>query len=64
MKDFKEKIKHLFLPICSIVMGVIILLTQKSNPDFIISKHEYLFAGLSLILIGLGLLFARLKRPL
>lgn len=61
MKSLKPKSKTLLLPIFSIVMGLIILMTQKDNPDFIISKHEYLFAGFSLIIIGLGLLFVRLK---
>ncbi len=61
MKSLLEKYKPLFLPIFSIVMGLVILLTQKNNPDFIISKDEYLFAGFSLIIIGLGLLFVRFK---
>ncbi len=62
MKDFKEKYKPLFLPLFSVVMGITILLTQQDNPDFIIRKDENLFAGICLILIGLGLLFSRLKK--
>ena len=62
MKVLKEKFRPLFLPIFAILMGIIILLTQKDTPDFIISKYENLFAGISLILIGLGLLFIRLKK--
>ena len=62
MKVLKERFRPLFLPIFAILMGIIILLTQKDNPDFIISKDENLFAGISLILIGLGLLFIRLKK--
>ena len=61
MKNLKEKLKPLVVPVFSISMGAYILLTQKNNPDFIISKNEYLFSGLSLIVIGLGLLFMRLK---
>jgi len=63
MKFSKETMRNVFLPLFSIVMGIIILLTQKDNPDFIISKHEYIFAGISLILIGLGLFFMRMKKP-
>jgi len=63
MNALKEKFKVVFLPLFSIVMGVIILMTQKDNPDFIISRNEYLFAGASLILIGIGLLFVRMKKP-
>jgi len=63
MKFSKETMRNVFLPLFSIVMGIIILLTQKDNPDFIISKHEYIFAGISLILIGLGLFFIRMKKP-
>jgi len=62
MNSLKEKFRTVFLPLFSIVMGIIILLTQKDNPDFIISRHEYLFAGVSLILIGIGLLFVRMKK--
>jgi len=62
MNFSKENIRNLFLPLFSIVMGIVILLTQKDNPDFIISRHEYLFAGISLILIGIVLLYLRNKK--
>lgn len=59
MKSFKDKLGTLFLPCFAIIMGVIILMTQEDNPDFIISRYEYIFAGVSLILIGVGLLYMR-----
>ena len=61
MKTFKELAKILLLPCFAIVMGIVILSTQRDNPDFIISRHEYLFAGISLLVIGVGLLYQRIK---
>ena len=65
MKYSKEQLRPFFVPIFSILMGILILVTQATkiaSQDFIINKNESYFAGVLLILIGIYLLFIRLKK--
>ena len=65
MKYSKEKLKPFFLPLFSILMGILTLVTQAtkvSSQDFIINENESYFAGVVLILIGFCLLFFRLNK--
>lgn len=65
MKYSKEQLKPFFLPLFSILMGILVLVTQATkitSQDFIIHKNESYVAGILLISIGFYLLFIRLQK--